>query len=305
MPLTLQRPTIAEIVRLALMGRDHRAVVGTLIDEMFVADVLDFFGKVVDAKINDTVITRDWYEREFMSNDLSSSELAWNAGTTLKTIKNSRGTARRAIVIEEALTHHRRFLELINEFDDGQVGVTLGLTFRSVTVELDLSETFIVINALAVRRSGLRGGAWSTAGKQVEGPLMEVLCALHDVNPSRYRRMSIDDAPLREVDFYLVDSDGREAKCEVKLMGSGNPESADTFIARESKVFVASNLSDLNKQQFNDMGVLWTELQSANGFVRFGKTLAQLGIPHRPLHPTGDHSRTIARAVSAYLGSER
>ena len=304
MPITLKRPTIAEIIRLALMGRDHRVIIGALIDELFVAEVLEFFRKVVESKINDTMITRDWYEREFMANDLASRELAWNAGTTLKTIKNSRGTARRTIVLEEAFTHHRRFIELINEFDDGEIGVTLGLTFRGVTVELDLSESFIVINALAVRRSGIRGGAWSTAGKQVEGPLMEVLCALHDVAPSSYRRKTIDDAPLREVDFYLVDSDGHEAKCEVKLMGSGNPESADAFIARESKVFVASTLSNLNKQQLDSMGVHWTELQSANGFVRFGETLTALGIQHVDLDPEADHSARIAEVVEPYLSEK-
>ena len=301
MPITLQRVTIAEIVRLALLGRDHRVIVGTLIDELFVSDVLGFFKKVVNAKIANEMITRDWYEREFMSDDLSTKEIAWNSGTNVKTISNSRGSAKKNIVLEEAYDHHRKFLELISAFDDGEVGVALGLSFRGVTVELDLSETFVVINALAVRRAGIRGGAWSSVGKQVEGPLMEVLCAIHEVEPAWYRKETTDNRPLREVDFYLVAGDGHEAKCEVKLMGRGNPESADAVIARASEVFVASTLSDINKTQLDDDGIHWTELQTPNGFVKFGETLASLGIPYSPLDPDADHADRIALAVEDYL----
>ena len=283
MPITLQRPTIAEIVRLTLLGEDHRTIVTTIIDGQFVADVLEFFKKVVDAKISSERITRDWYERKFMSGNLGSNEIAWNSGTNVKTISNSRGSARKSIVLEEAYAHHRRFVELLDAFDDGDVGITLGLSFNGVTVELDLNESLVVINALAVRRAGIRGGAWSTVGKQVEGPLMEILCAVHEVEPAWYRKKAIDDRPLREVDFYLVAGDGHEAKCEVKLMGRGNPESADAVIARASEVFVASTLSETNKMQLDNDGIHWTELQTPNGFypIRgnlncFGDTVSSL-----------------------------
>ena len=45
----------------------------------------------------------------------------------------------------------------------------------------------------------------------------------------------------------LVDNAGLRHRCEVKLMGRGNPESADAVHARSSQVFVADKLSDLNK----------------------------------------------------------
>ncbi len=304
MPITLQRATIAEVVRLALSGEDHRTIVGTMIDGLFVADVLDFFKKVVNAKISSEMITRDWYEREFMSEVLRPNEIAWNSGTNMKTIGNNRGSTRKSIVLEEAYAHHQRFVELIDSFDDGEVGITLGLSFKGVTVELDLGESLIVINALAVRRAGIRGGAWSTVGKQVEGPLMEVLCAIHDVEPSWYRKKSIDESPLREVDFYLVAGDGHEAKCEVKLMGRGNPESADAVIARASEVFVASTLSGTNKVQLDSDGVHWTELQTPNGFTRFGDTLATLGIPHTTLGFHDDHTARIDEAVRTLVARQ-
>ena len=50
---------------------------------------------------------------------------------------------------------------------------------------------------------------------------------------------------MREVDFYLINDD-KFYRCEVKLMGKGNPESADAIFARESSIFVADKLSDLN-----------------------------------------------------------
>ncbi|MBQ8839233.1 MAG: hypothetical protein IJ005_07940 [Bacteroidales bacterium] len=38
----------------------------------------------------------------------------------------------------------------------------------------------------------------------------------------------------QRVDFFLKNND-REYKCEVKLMGQGNPESADAIITRKQR----------------------------------------------------------------------
>ncbi|MEJ7700895.1 MAG: hypothetical protein WKF71_14795 [Pyrinomonadaceae bacterium] len=45
-------------------------------------------------------------------------------------------------------------------------------------------------------------------------------------------------------------------------MGKGNPESADAVIARDSRVFVADKLSDMNKRQLNSRKVDWIELRA-------------------------------------------
>ncbi len=63
-------------------------------------------------------------------------------------------------------------------------------------------------------------------------------------------------------------------------MGRGNPESADAIFARESNVFVADKLSDLNKQQADKLNVKWVELRDENGYKRFGKILEELAIPY-------------------------
>ena len=299
MPITLRTDTAAEITRRILSGSDHRDVIVDLIDAIFISDVLAFFEKVVYAKMRNAAITTDWYKDNFLDQTLAKEDVAMSGGLNMKTIHNKRRTTRKSVVVEEALEHHDKFMELIESLSDDSVDINLSISIGRVTVELTLNESLVVINALAVRRAAIRGGAWSTAGKQVEGPLMETLCRMFGVNPKHFTRSLADDGSLREVDFYLLPPDGSQAKCEVKLMGSGNPESADAVIARDSKVFVASTLSDTNTTQLDDLGVLWTELQTRNGFLRFGETLRELGVPYSELPVKSDYSQDIERAIEA------
>ena len=73
---------------------------------------------------------------------------------------------------------------------------------------------------------------------------------------------------------------GNSDICEVKLMGRGNPESADSVIARGSKVFIGDKLSDTNKKQLDSRKVEWVELRNTEGLTRFGVVLDHLKIPH-------------------------
>ncbi len=155
---------------------------------------------------------------------------------------------------------------------------------RTVSVELNISESLIVINTLAVKRAALRGGLWSTAGKRVEKPLMQTLCKLYGVSDANYAvklkgNDDIEESSFeREIDFYLIEGTNNH-KCEVKLMGKGNPESADAVIARDSKVFVADKLSDTNKKQLDSLNVNWVELRNDNGYKKFGEVLTNLNVP--------------------------
>ena len=195
-------------------------------------------------------------------------------------------SAKREIVIEASNDHydtlHNAIKTLIEEEND--LSITLAIKFNNVSVDLDLSESLIVVNTLAVKRAAIRGGLWSTAGKRVEKPLMHTLCLLFDVKKGNYSyELKNTDSSIsefeREVDFYLMDSDNKH-KCEVKLMGKGNPESADAVIARDSKVFIADKLSELNKKQLNSRKVEWVELRAEKGFERFESVLRNLGIPY-------------------------
>ena len=301
MPVTLRQDTVEEIISLALNGLDHRRVVVDIIDAAFVDDSVQFFQNVVTAKIETETITFDWYREHFLDESIDNAEFAWNSGLNLKTIQNRRGSQARQVVIDESLEHFDTFLELLESLTDEDIGVDLSLTWRGVTVNLDLNETMVVINALAVRRAGRRGGAWSAVGKQVESPLMETLCRVFEVDPRFYTDSMRDDDSVREVDYYLLPPSGGRARCEVKLMGAGNPESSDGPIARGSRVFVASTLSEQNKVVLDSHNILWTQLQTDNGLLRFQDTLSELGIPHTHLDENEDHADRIERAMRATL----
>ena len=106
---------------------------------------------------------------------------------------------------------------------------------------------------------------------------MKTLCKLFSV-PEQYYDQSKLPASMREVDFYLI-TDNKEYRCEVKLMGKGNPESADAIFARESDLFVADKLSDLNKTQADLLKTEWVELRSRNGYLKFSEVLVKFNIP--------------------------
>lgn len=144
-------------------------------------------------------------------------------------------------------------------------------------------ESLIVINTLAVKRAALRGGLWSTTGKKAEKYLMLTLCKMYQVREQYYnaehfvknRNLDVD----REVDFYLKNN-GNKYKCEVKLMGQGNPESADAIIARGSNVFIADTLSQQNKNQCDQIGVCWVACRDKEGYKRFKLVLDKYKIPY-------------------------
>ena len=292
--MTLTEQVVRNIIKKLLKGDDYRIEVVSLINSEFLQFAIDFFKKIVDAKLRNQDITVDWYKKEFLDPSLSSEDIAINAGLNKKTIHNMYNSSTKSIVIDASNQHYDYlFTEIKNLVEnDPDIDLMLTIKFKGVSVDLNINESLIVINTLAVKRAALRGGLWSTAGKRVEKPLMQTLCKLYDVpNENYYLKINntlIQDADFtREVDFYLTQ--GRDQyKCEVKLMGIGNPESADAVIARDSRVFIADKLSITNKKQLDSLNIEWVELRSKEGFKRFEKVLDQLNIPHKLLPPDID-----------------
>lgn len=285
MSLTLSEQVSKNIIKKLLKGEDYRIEVVTLINAEFLQYAIDFFKKIVEAKLKNENITVNWYKKEFLDENLSKEDIAINSGLNMKTISNMFNSTRKEIVIDASVEHYDVLYQSIKDLaeHEGDLELTLTIKFKGVSVDLNVSESLIVINTLAVKRAALRGGLWSTAGKRVEKPLMETLCKIFEVSSENYNIKSKNtkgDLDFeREIDFYLK-RDKSEFKCEVKLMGKGNPESADAVIARDSSVFVADKLSDTNKKQLNHLGVEWVELRSKDGFLRFKTVLENLKIPH-------------------------
>lgn len=296
MPTALESSLVADVVRLALSGKDHRDVMVRFIDRQFLRQSIDFFGEVVNAKLKQREISTDWYRDYLIESAKDPAEIAWGSGINLKTVSNKHGSQRRELVLSEAANHLSDFRQLVDSLMEESMNIELRLTFNDVSVTLDLNESLVVINALAVRRMGMRGGAWSAMGKRVEEPLMEALCRFFRVPDTHFTRRT-DASAGREVDFFLLREEGEPVKCEVKLMGRGNPESADATAARNTNVFVASTLSNSVKRKLDEDNVMWTELQSPNGLLRFRQTLGAYAIPFVNVDPS-DVPAEIERAIN-------
>jgi len=284
--MTLTESVAKNIIQKLIKGEDYRIEIVTLINAEFLQYAIDFFKKVIDAKLKSQDITTDWYKQEFLNPRLPAQEIAIHSGLNKKTIHNMFNSSTKEIVIDASNENYDTLFEAIKNLVDTEhdLELTLTIKFKGVSVDLNISESLIVINTLAVKRAELRGGLWSTAGKRVEKPLMLTLCKLFGVDEKNYAikfkgKSKKKPEFEREIDFYLIENDNNY-KCEVKLMGRGNPESADAVIARDSKVFVADKLSETNKKQLDSLGVGWVELRSENGYKRFAVVLRHLSIPY-------------------------
>ena len=274
--------TKKNIIKNLVMGRDYRGDIVKNIDDTFLNYCIEFFKRVINAKLVKTDITVDWYKKEFLNSDLDKREIAINSGLNIKTIENSYNTSKKEVVIEASGENYERLYNLIEELvkNDEQLDIKLTIKFGDVSVDLTINESLIVINTLAVKRAAIRGGAWSTVGKQIEKPLMLTLCKLYNVN-HEYIDQTDNPESFREVDFYILSTDSKKLRCEVKLMGKGNPESADAIFAREPDIFIADKMSEKNKIQCKKLGVEWVELRSENGYIRFAEVLKILKVPHK------------------------
>ncbi|MDR0972628.1 MAG: CfrBI family restriction endonuclease [Prevotellaceae bacterium] len=283
--MTLTDQIVKNIITRVIKSQDYRIEIVNLINAEFLQFAMDFFRKIVDAKLNSKDITIEWYRCAFMNENIAPDEYAINAGINKKTITNMHNTGIKTVVIETANEHFDSLYQSIQALVEmeKEIDLTLTIKMKGVSVDLNVSESLIIINTLAVKRAALRGGLWSTAGKRAEKYLMLTLCRLYQVPENNYdashfvkdKGKKVD----REIDFYLLNN-GKEYLCEVKLMGKGNPESADAIIARDSNVFVADTLSLQNKNQCDQLDVNWVALRDKDGYKRFGEILRKLNIPH-------------------------
>ena len=151
-------------------------------------------------------------------------------------------------------------------------------------VSLSFTESLLVMNALATKKIAIRGGAWSSIGKKVEKPLVTKLCKLCKV-PKEYIDASVlkKDGTLdfdREVDYKIYSRNKKPYRVEVKLMGKGNPESADATVARDTDLLIADTLSRQTKNQLASRNVEFLELKNNRKIIpEFKAILKRLDVP--------------------------
>lgn len=282
---TFEREVIENTVDKLIKGEDYREEIINSINVAFFDFCLLFFKKVVEAKFQSKTLDLQWYKQNFINDPhLGSDEFIINSGLNKKTITNIYGTARREIAIEIANNNINYLENLLGELDNSEINININLQYNGVQVTLDLLESLIVINALATKKLAIRGGAWSSIGKKVEKPLIDRLCNLANVPLTNrisshfVRNLELDFD--REVDYKLISSNGTIHRIEVKLMGRGNPESADATIARDTNIFVADTLSQQNKNQLTSLGIYYLELKNNPQSLKdFKNILVALDIP--------------------------
>lgn len=168
--MTLTDQIVKNIITRVIKSQDYRIEIVNLINAEFLQFAVDFFKKIAYAKLDSEEITIDWYRKVFMDEGLSSDEIAIHSGLNKKTISNMYGSTTKTIVIEAANEH---FVTLYSSIQalvemEKEIDLTLTIKLKGVSVDLNVSESLIVINTLAVKRAALRGGLWSTAGKSAE-----------------------------------------------------------------------------------------------------------------------------------------
>lgn len=288
--MTLLPEVAKKIIIKLLNAEDYRSEIFVIINNEFFNYSLNLLKKMKEKKSTST--NENWYRDNFLNHSLQKDEIAINAGLNMKSISNAYNTTLKEIVIQASNDNYETINQLINELttiENMNFSLEINDSETNETILLNTFETMLAINNMAVKRAAISGGAWSTAGKRVEKPLMETLCLLYGVDKENYSitykgtQAQFDGNFEREIDFFLI-KDDNHYKCEVKLMGNGNPESADAVIARGSKVFVGDKLSVTNKAQLDTLGVEWVMLREENGFKRFKTVLENLNIPHTDLN---------------------
>lgn len=282
--------TIKQTVNKLLKGEDYRDAVLNEINLAFLEFTLEFFKEIVNSKFENKNINSDWYKDYFITNKkLSPVDVVINAGLNKKTVTNIYGSSKKEIMINAAESNYEYLYKILKELEndiDNNILISIKISYNSINVELTLAESLIVINTLATKKIALRGGAWSSIGKRVEKPLLDELCKLAGVpdtnkDNSIFKKDTSKDFD-REVDYILIDSVGSKYRVEVKLMGKGNPESADVIIARDTNILIADTLSEQNKNQLISRNVKYLELKDNDNIINdFKIILQELKIPFK------------------------
>ena len=286
--ISFEDSVINNTVSKLLLGKDYREEVVNAINASFFDFTIDFFKKIVKAKMELQNITIDWYKKNFIiNNTIDTSEVVINSGLNKKTVTNIYGAASKNIMLNAAETNYDYLNSLLKELEKdvrNDIIININIKYNDISVSLSLSESLIVINTLATKKIQLRGGAWSSIGKKVEKPLLNKLCELCGIPNDYIDKNFIKDKEKsfdREIDYKLKSFSGKWYKIEVKLMGKGNPESADATIARDSDIFVADTLSQQNKNQLKSRNIKYLVLKNNKNIISdFKEILIKLEIPH-------------------------
>jgi hypothetical protein len=271
---------IKQTIRQVINNEDYRTEILSIVQAEFMEYATDLFKRIGLAHLRQAPPTFDWYLNEFLDANFPSEELVDYSRLHRLRYANTYSPSTHDFIEGVTQQYIDPLYEAIQTLagDGSDIEITLPVKFRAVTIDLPLSKSLVVLSSLALKRATMLRWMSKTVEEEVEKRLMVVLCQLFGVDQAHYQHSGLT-SEKREVDFFLIDNAGRKHLCEVKLMGRGNPESADAVIARQTDVFVADKLSDLNKEQLTGRGIHWVELRTEQGYRKFLSILQSYGIP--------------------------
>jgi len=206
-------------------------------------------------------------------------EKAKNLGIAQKTVSDlMHGTSQEKF--RDAIDILTPFIDEVLEDQDFVVDINFKFEDES-EFYFNSKDFFSFLLAVSTWSSAIKGSAASSFGKQIETPIMLALCKIFGVDDSNYHEEDKTDEGdfTRETDFYLIDQNGKDFKCEVKDTGYGNPEAADSAWRPDIKVYVATIISDTMKSNLISKGVNYLELRES-GWQKFGEILNDIDIPN-------------------------
>jgi len=138
--MTITEQVAKNIIRKLLKGKDYRIEVVTLINAEFLQFAIDFFKRIVEAKLKSKNISVDWYKEEFLNANLPARDIAINSGLNKKTIHNMFNSSTREIVIDASNKHYDALYETIKNLVDAEheLDLTLTIKFKGVSVDFCL-----------------------------------------------------------------------------------------------------------------------------------------------------------------------
>jgi hypothetical protein len=244
---------IQKIIASLIHAKDYSNEIHKIIDADFLPHATALLRKIVTTKLDKQPVTVNLYNEEFSNRK------------------------DKYLVVDSAY-HKQGYQTIANLIDqDLNLDMRLNVEFRGVGINLNLNESLVALNILAVKYAQIHRDTRDTAGKRIERYLMLTLCHLFNV-PEEYYEYTGLTSTQSEAKFYLLRGSKRYA-CEVNLMGNAKPEGKLISYDRETKVFIADKLAKGHKQTFADLGIRWVELRAPNGYRKFLTVLQNLGIP--------------------------
>jgi len=275
--IRLDSNEISEVIKRVFLNNNHRLVIEAKITKIFFIRFQEFLSECnkYKNKFNDL-----WIEKVLDDDKVSKEFKEILGGLAEKSISNMYGSASKEVV-KKATKNNLQILKNIFNEKENQIS-KLEIKFNSKKIIFNSFEANLLAKNIGILHGKIKGGSWSALGKNVETPLMLTLCKMFSVpkkNFSIKNSTHLSSEIHREVDFYLINNKKKQFKCEVKLMGKGNPESGDSVFARDTKIFIADKLSEKLKKQLENDKILYVELHVGNGYKYFSKILEKIDIP--------------------------